>query len=261
MDKKNLILVALLVLFGILTYNNLIGSRVKRIEKLTYTTGKAAIYAKKGLSSIPQIRKDLFPPPRERFRIWNKGIFRPFGFRAKVKIKKVKTDKTMPVKELLISPGSITLELGDSADVAVENANATINILISPQGIVSGRGTASPLTFTCEREGSASAAISDGKHSGSLKVLCRMRPEEKKLADFIFLGFLAQEKEKTIFLSRVRDNEIFVVKKGDVIIKKSATIRQNYVVNEITDDKIIISSADGTDIMEINLTENEPLRK
>ena len=47
----------------------------------------------------------------------------------------------------------------------------------------------------------------------------------------------------------------------DLIIKKSATIMQNYVVKGISDDKIIISSADGTDIMEINLTENEPLRK
>lgn len=259
MNKKNIIFSALLVLFALLTYNNLTESPVKRINKLTYTTGKAAISDRKDISDIPQIRKDLFPPPRERFRIWNKGIFRPIGF--KTKTRKSETKKIKTIKELIISPGSIELELGGSAEVTVKNAKGAINILISPQGIASGSRTASPLKFTCEREGSASAALSDGKSSGSLQIICRMRPQEKKLADFIFLGFLAQEKEKTIFLSRVRDNEIFVVKKGNVIIKKSATITQNYVVKGITDDKIVISSADGTDVMEINLTENEPLRK
>ena len=259
MNKKNIILVVLLLLFAIVLYNSLTGSTVQRIEKLTYVTGKPAPAVKKDISDISKIRIDLFPPERERFRIANKRIFRPIGF--KIKTKKTATKTTTSIKELLILPGSITLELGASVEVTVENAKAAINILISPQGIVSGSGTASPLTFTCEKEGSASAAISDGKSSGSLQVVCRMRPEERKLADFIFLGFLTQEKEKTIFLSRVRDNEIFVVKKGDVIIKKSATIMQNYVVKAITDDKIVISSADGMDIMEINLMENEPLRK
>ncbi len=261
MTKKNIILATLLVLFITLLYNNLTGSRVQRIEKLTYVTGTAVTSTKKDISDPPPIKKDLFPPKRERFRIANKGIFRPLVFKGKIKIRKPEPIQIEPVKELLISPASIALELGASAEVTVENAKAALNILISPQGMVSGSGTASPLTFTCEKEGSASAAISDGKSSASLQIDCRMRPEEKKLADFIFLGFLAQEKAKTIFLSRVRDNEIFVVKKGNVIIKKSATITQNYVVKGITDDKIIISSADGTDVMEINLTENEPLRK
>lgn len=261
MNKKNITLAALVLFFAVLTYNNFTGSRPQRIEKLTNVTGKAVMSAKKDITALPSIKKDLFPLKRERLRIANKGIFRPIGYKAKIKTKKVETRIAEPIKELLLSPGSIMLELGASAEVRVENATADLNIMISPQGIVSGSGTASPLTFTCEKEGIASAAISDGKSSASLQVDCRMRPEEKKLADFIFLGFLAQEKEKTIFLSRVRDNEIFVVKKGDVIIKKSATITQNYVVKGITDDKIIISSADGTDIMEINLTENEPLRK
>ena len=259
MNKKNIILAALLLLFALLLYNSLTGSRVQRIEKLTYVTGKTAPAVKNDISDISKIRTDLFPPKRERFRIANKRIFRPIGF--KIKTRKSVTNNTKSIKELLISPGSINLELGASAEVTVENAKAVLKILISPQGIVSGSGSASPLTFTCEKEGSTSAAISDGKSSGLLQVVCRMRPEERKLADFIFLGFLAQEKAKTIFLSRVRDNEIFVVKKGDVIIKKSATITQNYVVKAITDDKIVISSADGMDIMEINLTENEPLRK
>ena len=261
MNKKNITLLALLVLFAVLTYNNFTGSRPQRIEKLTNVTGKAVIAAEKDISVPPSIKKGLFPPERESFRIANKGIFRPVGYKAPIKTRKIETPTAEPVKELLLSPRSIMLELGASAEVKVDNAGAALNILISPQEIVSGSGTASPLTFTCEREGSASAAISDGKSSASLKIDCRMRPEERQLADFIFLGFLAQEKEKTIFLSRVRDNEIFVVKKGDVIIKKSATITQNYVVKGISDDKIIISSADGTDIMEINLTENEPLRK
>jgi hypothetical protein len=256
-----MILAALLVLFAMLTYNNLTGSRVQRIEKLTYVTGKAAATAKKDISDISKIKTDLFPPKRERFRIANKGIFRPIGFKTKIKTKKAETNTAKPVKELLISPGSITLELGASTEVTVENEGAALTILISPQEIVSGSGTSSPLTFTCEREGSASAVISDGKSSGSLQVVCRMRPEEKKLADFIFLGFLAQEKEKTIFLSRVKDNEIFVVKKGDVIIKKSATITQNYGVKAIEDDKIFISSADGKDIMDITLPDTDPLRK
>jgi len=259
MNKKNITLVALLVFFSALTYNNLKGSRPQRIEKLIYVTGTSVISARTDILDPPLIKKELFPPERERFRIANKGIFRPIGF--KVQTKKVEPPIAESVKELLLSPGSIALELGASAEVTVENATAALNILISQQDVVSGSGTASPLTFTCEKEGRASAAISDGKRSATLQVDCRMRPEERKLADFIFLGFLAQEKEKTIFLSRVRDNEIFVVKKGDVIIKKSATITQNYVVKGITDDKIIISSADGTDIMEINLTENEPLRK
>lgn len=261
MNKKNITLIALLVFFAALTYNNFKGSRPQRIEKLAYVTGTGVTSTKKDISVPPPIKKDLFPPKRERFRIANKGIFRPIGFKTKIKTKKAEAPAVESIKELLLSPGSISLELGASIEVSVGNARSALNILISPQDIVSGSGTSSPLTFTCEKEGIASAAISDGKSSASLQIDCRMRPEEKKLADFIFLGFLAQEKEKTIFLSRVRDNEIFVLKKGDVIIKKSATITQNYVVKGITDDKIIISSADGTDVMEINLTENEPLRK
>ena len=261
MDKKNIILAALLLLFALLLYDRLTRSSVKRVDKLTYVTGKTTGAVKKEPSDISKIRADLFPPKRKQFRLANKRIFRPIASKAKAKSKKIpSTDKTS-IKELLISPESIALEIGASSEVIVDSAMGAINILISPQGIVSGSGTTSPLTFTCENEGSASAAISDGKNSRSLQIVCRMRPEERRLADFIFLGFLAQEKAKTIFLSRVRDNEIFVVKKGDVIIKKSATITQNYVVKAITDDKIIISSADGKDVMEINLTENEPLRK
>ncbi|MDT8316411.1 MAG: hypothetical protein RQ824_00280 [bacterium] len=259
MNKKSIILGVLLLFFAVLTYNNFKDSRPRRIEKLTYVTGADVISVKKDISAPPLINKNLFPPEREPFRIANKNIFRPVGF--KVKTKKIEPPIAAPAKELLLSPGAIALEIGASAEVNVENAGAALNILISPQDVASGSGTSSPLTFRCEKEGSASAAISDGKRSASLQVDCRMRPEERKLADFIFLGFLAQEKEKTIFLSRIRDNEIFVVKKGDVIIKKGATITQNYVVKGIADDKIIISSADGTDIMEINLTENEPLRK
>lgn len=261
MNKKNVILGALLALFSLLTYNNIKGSRLQRVEKLTYETGKSQISAEKGISKPRGIQKELFPPERGPFRIANKGIFRPIGFKTKTKVKKVEAPAAAPVKELRLSPATLSLELGASAEVVIENAEAALSILVSPQDVASGSGTSSPLTFTCEKEGMASAKISGGKNSGILQINCRMRPEEKKLADFIFLGFLAQEKEKTIFLSRVRDNELFVVKKGDVIIKKSATITQNYVVKGITDDKIIISSADGTDIMEINLTENEPLRK
>jgi hypothetical protein len=84
---------------------------------------------------------------------------------------------------------------------------------------------------------------------------------EKKLAGLTFLGFLKSENEKSIFLSRDSDKEILIVKKGDTIIQKSATILYDYYVKSITNDKIVITSSDNSDILEINLVENKELRK
>ena len=75
---------------------------------------------------------------------------------------------------------------------------------------------------------------------------------EKAMATFTFLGFMESEKVKTTFLSR--EGEIFIVKKGDSIL-------QEYVVKEITDRNMIISSSDGSEALDINLVENQPLKK
>ncbi|MBE9503473.1 MAG: hypothetical protein IME96_04800 [Proteobacteria bacterium] len=77
-------------------------------------------------------------------------------------------------------------------------------------------------------------------------------PMEKAMATFTFLGFMESEKVKTTFLSR--EGEIFIVKKGDSIL-------QEYVVKEITDRNMIISSFDGSETLDIDLVENQPLKK
>lgn len=74
---------------------------------------------------------------------------------------------------------------------------------------------------------------------------------EKAVATFTFVGFLEAEKIKTIFLKR-RD-EIFVVREGDTILAQ-------YVVKRITDNQIVISSRDESEVLEISLIENQPLK-
>lgn len=77
-------------------------------------------------------------------------------------------------------------------------------------------------------------------------------PMEKAVASFTFLGFMEAEKVKTIFLTR--EGEIYIVKEGD-------TILDNYLAKRITDNKIVISSYDGSEVLEISLVEHEPLMK
>lgn len=74
---------------------------------------------------------------------------------------------------------------------------------------------------------------------------------QKAVATFTFLGFIESERVKTIFLSR--ENEIFIVKKGDSILNE-------YMIKEITDAKIVIATADGSEVLEITLVENRPLK-
>ncbi len=75
-------------------------------------------------------------------------------------------------------------------------------------------------------------------------------PVQRDMAQFTFLGFLKKENRKTIFLTG--NNEIFLVKKGDIIAGK-------YQVAEITDEMLTIrASGNGGEVI-IPLIENRPL--
>ena len=72
----------------------------------------------------------------------------------------------------------------------------------------------------------------------------------KEMGSFTFLGFMKKDNRKTIFLSK--NNDIFVVKKGDLIANK-------YKVTNITDEALTINSvADGNEMI-IPLEENKAL--
>lgn len=75
-------------------------------------------------------------------------------------------------------------------------------------------------------------------------------PVRQEMAKFTFLGFLKKDNRKTIFLSK--DNEIFLVKKGD-------KIANSYEVTNITDDVLTINSVSGRGQIVIPLVENRPL--
>jgi len=75
-------------------------------------------------------------------------------------------------------------------------------------------------------------------------------PVRQEMAKFTFLGFLKKDNRKTIFLSK--DNEIFLVKKGD-------KIANSYEVMNITDDVLTINSVSGRGQIVIPLVENRPL--
>ncbi|HKZ16668.1 MAG TPA: hypothetical protein VJ161_04295 [Geobacteraceae bacterium] len=75
-------------------------------------------------------------------------------------------------------------------------------------------------------------------------------PVQRDMAQFTFLGFLKKDNRKTIFLTS--NNEIFLVKKGDIIAGK-------YNVADVTDEMMTIrSSTNGGEII-IPLVENMPL--
>jgi hypothetical protein len=80
--------------------------------------------------------------------------------------------------------------------------------------------------------------------------LVQSSPVRREIAKFTFLGFLKKDNRKTIFLAK--DNEIFLVKKGD-------RLANNYEVTKITDDMLIINSIAGGGQIVIPLVENMPL--
>jgi hypothetical protein len=74
-------------------------------------------------------------------------------------------------------------------------------------------------------------------------------PMQRDMAAFTFLGFLKKGDKKTIFLSS--NKEIFLARKGDRLAGK-------YDVTTITDEALVITSQDGSEII-IPLVENKPL--
>lgn len=75
-------------------------------------------------------------------------------------------------------------------------------------------------------------------------------PVQRDMAQLTFLGFLKKDNKKTIFLTG--NNEIFLVKKGDVIMGR-------YKVSDITNEALTVrSSLDGAETV-IPLIENRPL--
>jgi len=74
---------------------------------------------------------------------------------------------------------------------------------------------------------------------------------QTEMAKFTFLGFLLKDHRKTIFLSK--DQEIFVVKKGDKIANK-------YEITNISDEAMTIHPASGSGEIVIPLMENMPLK-
>lgn len=74
------------------------------------------------------------------------------------------------------------------------------------------------------------------------------RPE---LAKFTFLGFLQKDKRKTVFLSR--DNQILLVKKGDIFAGR-------YEASSITDQALTIRVTDTGEEIVIPLIEYASLR-
>ena len=73
---------------------------------------------------------------------------------------------------------------------------------------------------------------------------------QSTLARFIFLGYVKKDKHRTIFLSK--DNEIILVRKGDVFAGR-------YEATSVTDQALTIRSIDSGEEIVIPLNENRPL--
>jgi hypothetical protein len=71
-----------------------------------------------------------------------------------------------------------------------------------------------------------------------------------EMAKFTFLGYLLKDDRKSVFLQK--NNEIYVVKKGDRIENK-------FVVANISNDALTIDSTSGGGQIVIPLIENQPL--
>lgn len=74
--------------------------------------------------------------------------------------------------------------------------------------------------------------------------------EQMELARFTFLGFMSKDGAKTVFLSK--DKEIYLVKKG-------ATVAGMFVVTNLTDDALTLTSLSGGNELVIPLVENRAL--
>ena len=259
MSKQKIILTLLLLVFSLLFGKNLLNKDRGKVKELTYKTGERKEVEKVNKIEFPELRKDLYPVKREPFRIGKNGIFSPLRFARKVPVPVV----TQPEIKLplSVSPNPLYVYVGSSESVTVINAAGDLSIATNPPGIAVSQGRTSPFNISCLSAGSVAVAINDGTSAVNVTLTCDLRPEEKKLATYTFLGFLEKEKDKTIFLSRKPDSEILIVRKGDVLIKKNASISQDYVIKNITDDKITITSSDGSDVFNISLVENEPLKK
>jgi hypothetical protein len=72
----------------------------------------------------------------------------------------------------------------------------------------------------------------------------------EEVGQFAFLGYLQKENRKTVFLTK--NNEIFLVKKGDRIIGK-------YEVADISENMMTIALAPGGEQVAIPLQQNRPL--
>ncbi|MDH3973838.1 MAG: hypothetical protein OEV42_06125 [Deltaproteobacteria bacterium] len=259
MNKEKIILALLVSVFLILLVNNLMTRNTDRVKELTYKTGERKDDQRVNPIEFPILRKDLFPVKRKSFKIGKKNIFSPLRYVRRAPAPVVtRPEVKLP---LSFSPNPLYIYVGSNENLEVINASGDLSAVINPPGIALARGTFSPLGISCLSVGTATIVIKDGSSSANVTLTCDLRPEEKKLATYTFLGFLEKEKDKTIFLSRKPDKEILIVKKGDVLIKKNTSILQDYVVKKITDDKIMITSSDGSDTFNISLIENEPLKK
>lgn len=259
MNNKKVILALLLTAFVILLANTFMTQGTKKIKELTYKTGERKDNSKVDQIEFPTLRKDLFPVERKPYKFGKTNIFRPLRYVSRAPVPVVtKPEVKLP---LTASPNPLYIFVGSSEDLEINNAIGPLSATISPPVLAQAQGNSSPLSFICLSAGGGTISVSDGSSTISVMLTCDLRPEEKKLASYVFLGFLEKEKDKTIFLSRKPDDEIIIVRKGDILIKKNASILQDYVVKTITDDKITITTVDGSDVFTINLIENEPLTK
>jgi hypothetical protein len=72
------------------------------------------------------------------------------------------------------------------------------------------------------------------------------------VGQFVFLGYLQKENRKTIFLTK--DNQIFLMKKGDRVAGK-------YEVAAVSENMLTISVSPGGEQVVIPLIQNRPLKR
>jgi hypothetical protein len=73
-----------------------------------------------------------------------------------------------------------------------------------------------------------------------------------QVGQFVFLGYLQKENRKTIFLTK--DNQIFLMKKGDKVAGK-------YEVAAVSENMLTISVSPGGEQVVIPLIQNRPLKR
>ncbi len=258
MNKQKAALAILLVLFIALFINNIKGKKVRRVNELTYQTPVNLSSNKNSTKDVPMLKKELLTSKGEKFRKGGKDIFAPLSFRRPKPKTKAKPKPDEGRNPIILTPGSLELLVGEESQVVVGNAKGKLSVSFAQPGIAETSGEASPLTILCTAGGTTVVTVTDGKSSATLSVICT-KPIDRELPKFTFLGFLESEKTKTIFLSR--KDQILIVKKGDTILKKGGNIENDYIIKSITEEVMIITSADGSEILEIRLVENQPLRR